>query len=409
MRLPVHTLALSAAIAALFATQLALASEALDVKASGSMSGEKSYSTIHVASGVTLKVSALAGESGGLLRLRANSIVVDSGATIDATGAGYAGIDQGAGLGPGGGQPGAAGLPGGGGAFGGHGGEGSSAACAVITDKLGGKAYADPMMIDFGSAGGAAGVMNEGTAGGRGGGAIVLEAAEIELNGAIIADGSSGTSIIGMIGSGGGSGGLVVLRTNKLTLGPNAKISARGGDGGTGAKSGGGGGGGLVVVDALAMGLVPDVSAGKSGDCTMITGHVGDAPPSAGPSGCLDVDGDMHTASLCGGDDCDDADANVRPGATEVCDGVDNDCSGAADDMLPNDACSAGLECREGACVVPLDAGSAGNGAGEKPMELTFGGGCSTSKGSSTRGDAVLLAGILALTKLRRRARRQRP
>ena len=282
MRLPVHTLALSAAIAALFATQLALASEALDVKASGSMSGEKSYSTIHVASGVTLKVSALAGESGGLLRLRANSIVVDSGATIDATGAGYAGIDQGAGLGPGGGQPGAAGLP-------------------------------------------------------------------------------------------------------------------------------GGGGGGLVVVDALAMGLVPDVSAGKSGDCTMITGHVGDAPPSAGPSGCLDVDGDMHTASLCGGDDCDDADANVRPGATEVCDGVDNDCSGAADDMLPNDACSAGLECREGACVVPLDAGSAGNGAGEKPMELTFGGGCSTSKGSSTRGDAVLLAGILALTKLRRRARRQRP
>ena len=35
----------------------------------------------------------------------------------------------------------------------------------------------------------------------------------------------------------------------------------------------------------------------------------------------------------CGGDDCDDADASVNPGASEgMCDGIDTDCSGLVDD-----------------------------------------------------------------------------
>ena len=41
----------------------------------------------------------------------------------------------------------------------------------------------------------------------------------------------------------------------------------------------------------------------------------------------IDADGDGYSA-----DDCDDADPAVHPGATEACDGVDNDCSGAIDD-----------------------------------------------------------------------------
>jgi MYXO-CTERM domain-containing protein len=34
----------------------------------------------------------------------------------------------------------------------------------------------------------------------------------------------------------------------------------------------------------------------------------------------------------CGGDDCNDADAQIRPGVGETCDdGIDNDCDGAID------------------------------------------------------------------------------
>jgi serine protease AprX len=43
---------------------------------------------------------------------------------------------------------------------------------------------------------------------------------------------------------------------------------------------------------------------------------------------CKDIDGDGYLSSDCGGDDCDDADKEVHPGATERCNGVDDDCDG---------------------------------------------------------------------------------
>jgi hypothetical protein len=39
--------------------------------------------------------------------------------------------------------------------------------------------------------------------------------------------------------------------------------------------------------------------------------------------------------AACGGQDCDDTDANVHPGATELCDGKDDDCNGAIDEGFP--------------------------------------------------------------------------
>ncbi|MBT3985897.1 hypothetical protein HOD38_04140 [archaeon] len=47
---------------------------------------------------------------------------------------------------------------------------------------------------------------------------------------------------------------------------------------------------------------------------------------------CMDSDIDGYISDDCGGDDCHDYDPNIHPAATEVCnDGVDNDCDGLID------------------------------------------------------------------------------
>lgn len=47
----------------------------------------------------------------------------------------------------------------------------------------------------------------------------------------------------------------------------------------------------------------------------------------------VDADGDGFIAAACGGPDCDDANAAVNPEAAEVCNGTDDDCNGEIDDI----------------------------------------------------------------------------
>ncbi|MFC1888937.1 M14 family zinc carboxypeptidase [Thermodesulfobacteriota bacterium] len=52
---------------------------------------------------------------------------------------------------------------------------------------------------------------------------------------------------------------------------------------------------------------------------------------------CPDADGDGYEADWCGGDDCDDTDPAIFPGADELCNGLDDDC----DDQVPADEADA--------------------------------------------------------------------
>jgi hypothetical protein len=63
-------------------------------------------------------------------------------------------------------------------------------------------------------------------------------------------------------------------------------------------------------------------------------GCVHERPVDADRDGFLGQAPDGVPAS-CGGQDCDDGDASVHPGASDACDGKDNDCDGAIDQGLP--------------------------------------------------------------------------
>jgi cysteine-rich repeat protein len=154
--------------------------------------------------------------------------------TINASLAGYA---SGAGPGPGGNSTNAGAGGGGHGSVGGRGGLDSG-----DSPGAGGVAYGDlaSETIQMGSGGGAT---DSSPVGGRGGGAVQIDARRIALAGAITADGGVGGSS-GRC-SGGGGGGGVLLRAASISF--TGSISANGGAGGSGtstANDGGGGGAG---------------------------------------------------------------------------------------------------------------------------------------------------------------------
>jgi hypothetical protein len=75
----------------------------------------------------------------------------------------------------------------------------------------------------------------------------------------------------------------------------------------------------------------------------------------------LDKDGDGHAPQICGGDDCNDNDYTISPGAPETCNGIDDNCNGVVDedhanrgplgDTLDGPLCSDLMTCQSGQCV----------------------------------------------------------
>jgi hypothetical protein len=395
---------------------------------SATLSGIRLYGKVTIDGTLTVNGYEPTDPDSGYLWIRAREITVGATGVIDASGKGYRGLKTG---GEGfnsvsaGGTPFANMMssntpaPGGGGAHLGKGGDGLDAGCKLVMNANGGAVYDNAMMSlalalpqqGMGSAGGASHAgdpnPNEVVAGGDGGGVVILEAATITLDGAVLADGTGPKSTFFSSSAGGGAGGTIYLWANKLAAGMNAKLSARGGKGVAGNRVGGSGGGGLVVLEVkTAPQTMPSITV-LGGDTSMMS-----CPGAKGGDGkvhqkmnasCVDADRDSHASEPCG-KDCNDVDSKVKPEQVESCNGIDDDCNGKVDDGDAAKSCKKGQTCEMGVCKDVMVDNTGGAAPTEDPRIRLHGGACSARIGSSGGWSALLAAGALvAIGRLRRR------
>ena len=222
-------------------------------------SGTHAYDTLELGCG-----SSSCGQitASGALTIYANTVRINSGASIIAndltsggTGQGGATTTTSAGRNDGGG----------GGGYGGAGAAGGGA-----SGGAGGASYGNGSQAGS-QGGGVSSSVHPAVAGGLGGGYVRIIASNVIVNGSIQASGgdgdhggqmSSGTGTGGS-GGGGGSGGAIIIRANAVAVSSTGAVRANGGDGGGGANGvqngvgfgmydggdgGGGGGGGRISI-----------------------------------------------------------------------------------------------------------------------------------------------------------------
>jgi hypothetical protein len=89
--------------------------------------------------------------------------------------------------------------------------------------------------------------------------------------------------------------------------------------------------------DSINPGAMEYCDDGIDNDCDSATDCDDSDCDSTQECPCADKDGDSYyTPSGCGTEvDCNDNDDTIHPGATEVCDGIDNNCNGSIDENVP--------------------------------------------------------------------------
>jgi hypothetical protein len=206
----------------------------------------------------------------------ANGVAIDATSMIDVSELGYAGSCQnGFSCGQGYSYGNSATWGGGYSTGGSHGGGGGSAAESEL-----GQVYGDPIQPTTLGAGGGRSPNSPYDFGGWGGGRVYLEAATVNLEGAIRADGGAPFGTKG--DAGGGAGGSIWLQVGSLS--GQGEISANGGPGGSAAVAGGGSGGRIAVYGD---------ATGFTGTATSFGGTAGQYPGNAGTVVFKDAAGNL--------------------------------------------------------------------------------------------------------------------
>ncbi|KAJ5074828.1 hypothetical protein M0811_07871 [Anaeramoeba ignava] len=276
--------------------------DTIEITNTQEMNGEINCNNLIIRNGGVLTVKAWDGNSGGVLKIKAKSmIIIEKGGKIDLSGKGYRGGDavpqctngkakqgesfngrggdlQDANKGGGGAGLGCSSFGSIGGGGGGYGTKGEDSEPnrwqgGNHPGGKGGEIYGDEKITQLylGSGGGSGHPYSNGQTkgkGGNGGGALLLEANTIINNGEIYCNGEKGEDgINGTFGSGGGGGsGGSILFISKLIFN-NGTIEAKGGEKGIGYplsshpginSSGGKGGNGRIAVCGVAKGLTPN-------------------------------------------------------------------------------------------------------------------------------------------------------